>query len=201
MTKDLLPELVLGLLPHETEARLKAEVERSPALVRETRETEEALLAMADRLPAEQPPVGGRARLIATLSSPARFKRFFPLFQRWFDLDDAAITRVLADMDAGKAWKAAPFPGVRYFHFDSGPAALAREAGCIRLAAGAQFPRHVHAGAERALILEGTLLLDGRAWHVGDTVEAAAGTAHSFFAGAERDLVFIVGHDGVSFDA
>lgn len=202
MNKDLLPEYVLGLLTPEAQRKLDAELARSPELLREARETEEALLALSDRLPSVRTgTASGRARLMATLSTAARFERFFPLLQRWFDLDQAAVVKVLTDMDGGKSWIAAPFAGVRYFHFASGPAALAKESGCVRVAAGARFPRHEHAGRERALILEGTLLLDGRIWHVGDVVEAEAGTAHAFAAGPERDLVFIVGHDGVSFTA
>jgi putative transcriptional regulator len=90
---------------------------------------------------------------------------------------------------------------VRYFHFAAGRAAVGKEAGCLVLSPGARFPRHSHDGPERSMVLEGTLLLDGRAWHAGSVVECAAGTSHDFAAGAGRDLVVIVIHDGISFGA
>ena len=46
-------------------------------------------------------------------------------------------------------------------------------------------------------VLEGTLLLEGRTWHAGDILEADAGSSHTFTATPGRDLVIIVGHDGI----
>jgi mannose-6-phosphate isomerase-like protein (cupin superfamily) len=196
--RDLIPEYVLGTLSEEDRRRVHDAVDGSAALGREVRLTSEALASLADALPARPATPGGRARLLATLTSPDRFKAFFPTLRRWYDLDDDQLRAVLSRIDAGTDFIDAPLPGVRYFDFPAGPAAVCKEAGALTLAAGAIFPRHVHHGNERSMVLEGTLLVDGRRLHPGDTVEVTAGSEHEFSAGPERPLVLLVIHDGIS---
>lgn len=195
---ELIPEYVLGLLAEDERRRVAGAVQGSAALEREVRRTENAVAALADALPDRAPLPGGRARLLATLSSPTRFQAFFPTLRQWFDLSDEQLCAVIARMDDGAAFVDAPLPGVRYFDFQAGPRALGKEAGVLTLAAGARFPAHVHHGGERSMILEGTLLLDGRSLHPGDVVEVTAGARHAFAAGPERRLALLVIHDGIS---
>jgi hypothetical protein len=198
------PELVLGILPAEEQGAVAAELaEASPVaaeLGAEIRRSARAVeAALVDPLPAVSLGAGGRARLMATLSSPERFRAFFPTLQRWFDLDAGGLSAVIARIDAGTAWKDTPFPGMRYFRFAPGPAALGRESGCVLLAAGTRFPRHQHLGEERSMVLEGSLMLDGRRIHPGEAVESPAGSAHELVACPGRDVVILTSHDGLSF--
>ena len=196
--RDLVPEYVLGLLSESERRRVDDALEGSDALGGDVRLAREALAALTDALPQQPAASGGRARLLATLISPDRFLAFFPTLRRWYDLDDAQLRAVIARVDAGTSFVDAPLPGVRYFDFEAGPAAVGKEAGALTLAAGAHFPRHVHHGNERSLVLEGTLLVDGRRLHPGDTIEVTAGSEHQFAAGPERSLVLLVIHDGFS---
>lgn len=205
---ELVPEYVLGILPDAERRAMAALLEKSPALDAEVRSAELALSRMPEALPAAPVTTNGRGRdrLLATLSGPDRFREFFPVLRGWFDLADDALRAVLARVDDREAAEPtaastnSSVPGLRYFHFQSGPAALARESGCIILAPGARFPRHQHEGTERALVLQGVLLLDGQTHHAGTVIEAEAGTSHDFAAGPGRDLIAIVGHDGIRFE-
>ena len=206
-TVDALPELVLGILPRDEEEAVEAalvgprDAVDAAALSARIRQAERAVeAALVDVLPVVHPGTGARARLLATLGSPERFRELFPTLRRWFDLDDAGLGAVIARIDAGTSWKDTPFAGMRYFRFSAGPGALGRESGCVLLAAGARFPRHRHRGHERSMILEGSLTLDGRRYHAGDVIESPIGSAHELVSGAGRDLVILTSHDGIDFD-
>jgi hypothetical protein len=198
--RDLVPEYVLGVLSAEERTQVKGVLDGgdSQALNHEVRLASEAVASLTDALPSRPMTPGGRSRLLATLASPDRFLAFFPTLRQWYDLDDDQLRAVIARIDEGISFIDAPLPGVRYFDFDAGPAAVAKEAGALILASGARFPRHVHHGSERSLILEGTLVLDGRRLHAGDILDATAGSQHQFAAGPERSLVLLVIHDGFS---
>jgi quercetin dioxygenase-like cupin family protein len=142
-----------------------------------------------------------KQRLLASLDGAARFRPFFATLSRLVDLGPPELEAVLAKVDApgDGGWQRAPFAGVRYLDFAPGPAAGAREAGLVRVPAGATFPRHQHTGDERACVLEGTVHLDGQRFHPGDIVDAAAGSSHEFSAGPARDVVILVVHGGIQF--
>jgi len=194
--KDLMAEFVLGVLPEDDQARLTAAVAASPALAGEVRQAARAVAALTDALPAATMAPSGRARLLATLASPDRFQAFFPTLRAWYDLSDDQLRAVIARIDAGTSFVDAPWPGVWYFDFDGGPAAVGKEAGVLMMAPAAHFPSHVHLGGERSMVLEGTLLVDGQRLHAGDVVELTAGSRHEFSAGPGRPLVLLVIHDG-----
>lgn len=207
----VVPELVLGILPADEdrtvgirlgEPDLHAGSPGAARLAAEIRRAERAVAAaLVDPLPAVPLPAGGRARLLATLQSPDRFRAFFSTLRRWFDLDDTGLAAVIAKVDSGLAWKDTPFPGMRYFRFAGGPAALGRESGVVQLLPGTTFPRHRHVGHERSMVLEGSLTLDGRRIDPGEAVESGPGTEHALVACPGRNVVIITGHDGLSFDA
>jgi hypothetical protein len=199
--RDLLPEYVLDLLPEPGRREVEAAIGSSPVLREEVRQTASALATLSDSLSSAPVRPEQRARLFATLSSADRFREFFPILSSWFDLGEADVRAALAKIDEDSAWIDAPFPGVSYFHFQGGPASLVKEAGCLRLLGGARFPRHMHLGHERALILEGTLLLEGLQCRPGHIVEAQGGSSHDFAAAPGRKLVLVVGHDGISFSS
>jgi anti-sigma factor ChrR (cupin superfamily) len=142
-----------------------------------------------------------RDRLLATLGSADRFAPFFEELQALVGLDLRELKLQLSKIDGPQdpGWQRAPFPGVRYLDFTPGPAAGASEAGLVRVAAGGHFPSHVHVARERACILEGSLILEGRTYYPGTVVDSPAGSSHEFTAGPERDLVLIVAHSGIRF--
>jgi quercetin dioxygenase-like cupin family protein len=144
-------------------------------------------------------PASVKQRLLATLDGAARFRPFFATLSGLVDMAPPALEALLAKVDAPEdaGWRCAPFAGVRYLDFTPGPGAGAREAGLVRLPAGAAFPRHQHLGRERACVLEGTVQVAGRRFHPGDVVEAPAGSSHEFSAGPARDLVILVAHSGI----
>lgn len=150
-----------------------------------------------------------KRRLFATLGSVDRFKPFFEDLQALVGLDLPALKRELAKIDMSDltegrqareaGWQRAPFPGVSYLDFTPGPAAGVPEAGLVRVVAGGHFPRHQHVTRERALILEGSVILEGRTYHPGAIVDSPAGSSHEFTAGPGRDLVLMVAHGGIRF--
>jgi hypothetical protein len=154
-----------------------------------------------------------RLRLLATLGGVERFAPFFDELRALVGLDLPALERELAKIDwtsdgppesssasdAAAGWQRAPFPGVRYLDFTPGPAAGVAEAGLVRVAAGGHFPRHVHVARERACVLEGIVILEGRTHHPGTIIDSPAGSRHEFWAGPQRDLVLMVAHGGIHF--
>lgn len=142
-----------------------------------------------------------RDRLLATLVSAERFAPFFEELQAMVGLDRQQLKLQLSKLDGPQdtGWRRAPFGHVCYLDFTPGPAAGVAEAGLVRVAAGAHFPRHLHLARERACVLEGSLILEGRTYHPGTVVDSPAGSSHQFSAGPERDLVLVVAHGGIRF--
>ena len=167
------------------------------------RRREEELAAWAEhQLAARQ--AGGRPagsaikhRLLATLGSVDRFRPFFDRLREMLGLDDDGLRSALTLVDETDGW--AGLPGLSFRDFAPGPGGSATEAGLIRIAAGTTFPRHTHLGRELGCVLEGVLLLEGRAYYPGDVVVSEAGSAHEFSAGPARDLVLVVAHSGIRF--
>jgi hypothetical protein len=190
---------VLGILPDDVQKQLEAAAASQPALREQIECAAEAIALLGPQTVRPKASGRGRDRLLATLAGPDRFKEFFPLLCEWFDLSEDALRAVIVKMDGGTEWKTTPFPGMLHFDFPPGPHALGSVAGCLLLRAGAHFPPHRHVGVERSLILQGTLLLEGKDYRVGDVVEAASDTVHDFSAAPGRDLIFMVSRDKVSF--
>lgn len=159
----------------------------------------EALLALAEALPAAAPSSELKVRLLATLSSPDRFAPFLPALTQLFDLPAAAMGEVLALIDASANFLTAS-PGVRYRHFAPGPACAGAEAGIVLLEPGAEFPRHRHLGQERTIVLEG-YMRDGETVHgPGALVEHPADTSHDYQATLDRPLAIMVLHQGIEIE-
>jgi hypothetical protein len=202
-TRTLLPEYLLGVLSEASRREVEAAIEGSPEVAEEVRTGTTGVARLVDALltvsASQDGHQRGRSRLLALLRSVERFDSFFPALRGVFNLDDEGLRTVLARMDAGCDWIDAPFAGVRYFHFQAGPAALGNDAGFLRLSPGAAFPEHVHLGPETAIVLEGSILVGGRELHPGAVVETGPGSSHHFQAGPRRDLVLMVIHSGIAF--
>jgi quercetin dioxygenase-like cupin family protein len=138
-----------------------------------------------------------RSRLMNGLDGPERFAPFFAQLSRLFDLPVLIIVGLLARIDDPRAWEDG-VPGVKLIHFAAGPRRAAAEAGLVRLAPGACFPRHRHLGRETTIVLEGTLLDSRRDYGPGASVEHATDSVHRYAAAAARDLVIAVLHHGIA---
>jgi quercetin dioxygenase-like cupin family protein len=141
-----------------------------------------------------------RRRLLATLGTAERFRPFFELLRRSFDLGADGLTELLRRIDASGGWQEAPMPGVRYFHFQAGPALAGFETGVVRLAPGATFARHRHRGPERTFVLDGFVEDGGRVHGPGSMLEMPGGSAHAYSARPGRDLIVVSMHTGIDFE-
>ena len=153
--------------------------------------------ATVDPVPAS---AGLRRRLLATVGSPERFRTFFEVLRRTFDLDPGGLADLLRRVDASGGWQEAPFPGVRYVHFQPGPALGALETGVVRVAPGATFARHRHRGPEKTFVLDGYVEDQGRVHGPGAMLEMPAGSAHDYRALPGRDLIVVSMHGGIDFE-
>ncbi|MBI3358195.1 MAG: cupin domain-containing protein, partial [Nitrospirae bacterium] len=71
------------------------------------------------------------------------------------------------------------------------------EAGFVRTAAGATFPRHRHLGSEITLVLEGGLWDNGRHYLPREIIEKDTDSVHEYRADPERDLITVVVYHGI----
>ena len=147
---------------------------------------------------AEAPPAEARGRLLQALTGVARFRPLLAALGRLTDLGAEALSDVLRRIDDAASWIDGA-PGVRYFHFDVGPAAPTPAAGLVRVRSGAVFPRHRHLGHEVSFVLDGVLVEGGRRHGAGSVVESAAGSEHEYAAGPGRDLLLVSLHGGITF--
>ncbi len=146
----------------------------------------------------QAPPAQARDRLLQALTGVGRFRPLLAALGRLTDLGAGALADVLRRIDEGASWIEGA-PGVRYFHFDVGPAAPVPAAGLVRVRPGAVFPRHRHLGREVGFVLEGVLIEGGRRHGPGSVVESAPGSEHEFSAGPGRDLLLVSLHGGIAF--
>ena len=195
---DRLVALALGLLD-EAEARaLETELAASPELQDQRAEIDEILARAAElSLPPAEPTAAARARLLQALEGPDRFQPFLAELARRFDMAADAMRAVLARIDDALAWEEGPLPWIKLIHFQSGPGAASADTGLLRMTAGSSFPRHRHLGPEMTMVLEGTMIDGDRRYGPGEMVEWPVDTIHDYSAGPDRDLVIIVGYNGI----
>jgi putative transcriptional regulator len=201
---ELIPDYVLGVLPEDEQQQVHAQVLQSRELQREVDRVTEALAATADQLASAAPDPGLRGRLLHSLSGVDRFAPFFDQLTRLFELPLETIRKLLARIDAFD-WESTlmgkQLQGAELFHFPVGPRLRETGAagGVVRVRAGVTFPVHRHTGDEVTFVLEGAYLADGQTYGPGSIIPMSAGTAHDYRAAAERDLVIIVLHRGITF--
>jgi quercetin dioxygenase-like cupin family protein len=196
---DELVELALGTMPAAYCDALAREVGEA-RLDAEAAEAAEALTALAVALPPVQPSPGLRDRLLAS----ARARRHAPFVDRLARLIDVAAERaqeLLASLARPEVWVGSQAPNIHLVHLEGGPATAGADVGFVRVAAGTAFPPHRHLGEETALVLQGCYD-DSSGEHVraGDLVHLPAGSSHSFVAGAEEDLIYVVVFGGIEIE-
>jgi putative transcriptional regulator len=147
----------------------------------------------------EVPSAALRRRLLESAAGPGRFAAIAAALGRVTDLAADAVAALLGKIDDARAWTEAPFPDVRYLHFNPGAAVAAVEAGFVRMAPGARFPHHKHLGHEVTFVIDGLLHDRGHVYGPGSVIESAAGSEHDYAAGPGRDLVIVSLHGGVEY--
>ncbi len=173
----------------------------TPLFVREALEGQAAAelrlaaFELADQLATLVEPVAPSAQLLQrlelALGSPAqRYAPFCGRVAELFDLPEAAAEVQLARLSEPSSWRFAGLPGIAHISVEAGPRARGAETLFVRFAPGTYFPRHLHLGVERALVLEGEYTDDGGIRHAqGELRQWAALTQHSFRVSPERDCV------------
>ena len=128
-----------------------------------------------------------------TEAGPAALQGFVQRIGLLFDLDAAAVHKLLADAHGESAWE---LPGpIAFFHVQPGPRLKSvAEAGVVRLAPGMTFPRHRHRGDEHGLVLSGTLREDntGKLGYPGDILFMPDGSTHTVSAVGDQTCLFVV---------
>lgn len=164
---------------------------------------EEAMLmdafAMSPALsPMLAPPARLKRRLMEAVERP-RYA-FLDRVARLLDLGREQARAALDLIDSPEAWEAAG-QGCWLLHLTPGPTLTNAVVGLVRVQAGTRFPRHVHIGLERVLVLQGSLLDDsGRVSLPGDLVIMPPESAHDFEALPGDDLLYLaVVDEGVDF--
>jgi len=169
------------------------------ARLRALREELTAALLTDEAEPAADVAQAAKARLLPVNSGAgaaqavAALQGFVRRIGLLFDLDDAAVQKVLRDAHGDTAWEV-PGP-IAFFHVQPGPRLSAvAEAGVVRLAPGMTFPRHRHRGDEHGLIICGSLREDnsGRIGYPGDILFMPDGSTHSVTAVSSEPCMFVV---------
>jgi anti-sigma factor ChrR (cupin superfamily) len=195
---ERLSDYVLGVASAEDRAEIEREMAASQDLRREIDLLTEAMAeaAVSDLAPLPVPPAG-RARLLAAIGSGERFAPLVARLASLFDLPAATVRALLDKIDDGAAWIGGFAPGLRFFNFTPGPRHLAAEAGFVRLAPGAIFPRHRHLGHETTLILEGWMRDGDQRFGPGSLIEHEKDSEHGWVNDGPGDLVVVSVHHGL----
>lgn len=204
---DALAELALGTLPVDDQARAEAHVAYCARCRDELSATREALAGLTLALTPVTPSPAVRSGLLAALAAtPQERPQERPQEQRagHFARFTAGVARLL-DVTAGRAreyldllvrpasWEPGFAANIRLVHIDGGPAVAGLITGFISVTRGTTFPHHAHFGEEWGYILQGEMHDDdGSVYRPGDEARKAGGTAHSFRAGDDEDLIYLV---------
>ena len=157
---------------HALEARLAAAGPEAAALLRTLTDVAAAL---------------AQARAVAP---PPRVRE--ELLRRLDDEPAGAPTALHIARASEAVWEALPYPGLhkRLLHLDC---ASGRYTALVRMAPGASYPAHDHAGVEECLVLEGDLHVGGEVLRAGDYQRALAGSHHVEQTTEGGCLVLLVG--------
>jgi hypothetical protein len=149
---------------------------------------EEALLLLASALPAVEPPVASRSRLLAELRGPSRFAPFADEVAKVFAAPIEAVLTAFARIDDESAWLGPP-TGLAHMLPIHGRVVLSR------LKRGLRIPKHAHQTRELTYVLSGLLVADGVEHRAGACMDMAPGTEHALEVAGERDCFAVFAED------
>ena len=133
---------------------------------------------------------GLRERLLGSVVAPG-WRAWRGRVAALWDLGEDAVEAIFQQAQRPLAWSNTDFKGVVAFHLDGGPRTTGADVGLVRVASGAHFPSHSHAGSEEYVVLEGTMrFADGRRESAGDRLYNDASVTHGYVA--EGDVVLAV---------
>lgn len=144
------------------------------------------------------------AKLLATVERPPqRYAPFFSRIAALFDLPEEAAIAQCARLGEPDAWRFSGLPGVKNVMVQGGPAVEeAEEVLFARFSPGFRFPRHVHTGPERVLVLEGSYLDSSGILHAaGELREWEPGSKHGFRVSASEPCIVAAVVYGRTFEA
>lgn len=148
-----------------------------------------------------EPSAALRRRVLASADPSTRFEGFVSRFARLFALAESDSRRILdlADEVEAQGWIASGLEGVRFHHFEGGPAVATADCGLVHLAPGTAFPRHRHEGDEWTFVLSGSAEEDsGEVWLPGDLIIRETGSVHGFHVlGNEPCSLAVILHGGI----
>ena len=143
-----------------------------------------------------------RASLLAAVAGPW----YAPFARRVAELCEISQDKareLLGAVDDAARWLVGPGPGIEAFHIDAGPSLDGAIVGFIRLAPGAEFPDHIHIGAEDVYVLAGSCIVDDGAGPVtvaaGEEHPMVKGSRHVVTAGPDGCLYLGVVREGLDF--
>ena len=196
--RERLPEYVLDLLPADEMRDLSASIAGDAVLRAEVDELRAALTLMAERLVPMNPSPEVRARVMHSVAAPAaRFAPFLAQMAQIVQLSVDKMRAVVARIEEASFWEAG-LPGLELAHFDAGPSLAGADAGFIRFAPGAVFPRHRHiVSSEITFVLEGVLRDGDGIYGPGSVVEHPRDFVHMIAAAPEQPLLIMVLHHGI----
>ncbi|HET8938850.1 MAG TPA: cupin domain-containing protein [Polyangiales bacterium] len=143
------------------------------------------------------------ANLLAAVERPPQ--RYAPFYSRMADLFDLSEESVIAEctrLAEPSVWRFAGLPGVKNVIVQGGPRVHDAEVVFARFAPGLRFPRHVHTGIERVLVLEGSYVdSDGVSHAAGELREWEPGTKHGFQVSATEPCIIASVVFGRTFEA
>ncbi len=159
-------------------------------------------LLLADALEPIEPSASLKDRLLRSAdAADGRWAPFLDRVAELFDIAAATAREYLSRIADPAHWEAAIAEGIALVHLEGGPRTATADVGFTRVAAGATFPVHTHAGGEQTLVLQGSYRdSDGTLVQPGDLVTMPGGSTHSFEVLPGEDLVFAVVVRGVSFE-
>ncbi len=148
--------------------------------------------ALDDELAPDTGPAGGRARLLAALDGTHRFDDLEERVAALLDIEPAAASGMLLDVDRVGVWEAGPNPSCTIFHVEGGPKVKDAVTGFVKVLPGGGFPPHEHLGDEIVLVLQGAFRdIDGTVVGAGQTASMPSGSAHSFEVEGDLPLVYL----------
>jgi quercetin dioxygenase-like cupin family protein len=169
---------------------------------------EQELIAELDEaMAALLPPVAPDPKLLAALLSslerlPQRYAPFYSRIAELFDLTEEATIAACARLAEPDVWRFSGLPGVKNVRVEGGPSVAGAEVVFARFAPGLRFPRHLHTGLERVLVLEGSYVDDTGYVHcAGELRECQPGTRHALRVTSKEPCIVAAVVFGRSFEA
>jgi hypothetical protein len=155
---------------------------------------------------AMQPSHTVKQNLFSSIRGEAPYAGFVQRLMVMFDLPRIVIERILRSIPRHDdlpaiPWQESGLEGIYLYHFSGGPRVASSDCGLVYLKPGAIFPNHRHLGQEIALVVQGSILEEGKQlYHPGDKILKRAGSQHSFSATDDGPVIIsVVLKKGITF--